>query len=735
MMKKLPIFMALALLVFDSSAQQSWLEGSWGITFPVFGGERLNNEITTRGYDHRGGAQEIVDELPTAGHVITNLSYFAHSHYFTFRQNDNVNVAAEIHPSLVPTATNSQIIFDVLQKFKDSNKKIILYISTNYMDRADPVVKTAWINYYTNNFNGNEYLAYRDLIEGFIKRVKNYADGYWLDTTDRLVEDGKVANFIAMIKAQDPTALVSANVDKNYVRIKGSEILVDTDGNGDSDPSNYPVILHEPLNTFQDFTHGHITPLSTGAPPNSWGYEEFTIPNMIDEPWAVFNGKSVLKHGWFPIRERWHSPTPPLVFNTEQSYRYVRRITDGGASITFANTIDRTIGNAGYMMPDEMAIMKEVNRRLEMNQIPAYETYTRPVGARLVNEPTTNIALSGSASQTSTAFGGVASRAIDGDTNGFYSDGSVTHTSGQNNPYWNVYLGTVDKTIGQINIYNRTNNCCIDRLDDFTVRVINKNGVTQFLRTYTDYPNSSMTLNAGSVKGNRVRVILNGNNKSLSLAEVEVYSGFAGCASFERIEAENYNSMSGVVIESNLDAGGGLNLNQIRDGDWVRYNNVDLTCASNITLRTASVRTGQIELRLGSVNGTLVRTINTPNTGGWNDWVSRTFSINNLEGVHDLFFVFKSTQPGVLMKLNWFEFSNTSSRQNSDIVNEKSLNKDVTFSETVVYPNPISDVLYIESKEDGAYKIIDFTGKTILSDSIKEGDNSIDFTNFSSGVY
>ena len=47
-----------------------------------------------------------------------------------------VAVATEIHQSLVPTQENETIIFEVLQKFKDAGKKVILYISTNYLDGA-----------------------------------------------------------------------------------------------------------------------------------------------------------------------------------------------------------------------------------------------------------------------------------------------------------------------------------------------------------------------------------------------------------------------------------------------------------------------------------------------------------------------------------------------------------------------------------------------------------------------
>lgn len=363
-----------------------WLAGSWGVTFPVFGGERLDDEIATNNYDYRAGAQEVVDELSTVGHIMTNLSYFAHSHYFTLRGNTNVDVANEIHESLVPTLENEQIILDVLQKFKDADKRVILYISTNYLFRADDEVKAAWEAYYNANFAGDEYLAYENLIQGFIERFKDYADGYWLDTTTLLNADGKLEDFIHMIKQTDPTSIVTANEDKNYFSENDAFLFVDSDGIDDTDESDYRIVLHEPLNTFQDFTNGHVTPLSTGAPPNSWGYEEYTLPNMINEPWVNYNGKTTLKHAWFPVRELWHSPRQPLVFGVEQAYRFVKSVIDGEASITFAttNADHTTLSTPGYLMQDEMDIMKEINARLMMETPPAHEVYVRPEGASLV---------------------------------------------------------------------------------------------------------------------------------------------------------------------------------------------------------------------------------------------------------------------------------------------------------------------------------------------------------------
>ncbi|MGQ1784467.1 galactose-binding domain-containing protein [Saccharicrinis sp. GN24d3] len=134
-----------------------------------------------------------------------------------------------------------------------------------------------------------------------------------------------------------------------------------------------------------------------------------------------------------------------------------------------------------------------------------------------------NLALNGTATQSSTNYSSPASRAIDGNTNGNWGSGSVTVTNSEANAWWQVDLGA-DKTIGDIRIYNRTDACCKDRMSNFTVSVINSSGTTTHTETFTDYPDFAVTTNAGNVQGQIIKVKLNVTN-ALTLAEVEVYQG------------------------------------------------------------------------------------------------------------------------------------------------------------------------------------------------------------------
>ena len=78
-------------------------------------------------------------------------------------------------------------------------------------------------------------------------------------------------------------------------------------------------------------------------------------------------------------------------------------------------------------------------------------------------------------------------------------------------------------SIGRIVIYNRTDNCCISRLSNFSVDILDNSGNIVETYNYSNAPTPSLTIDVDGVIGRSVRVRLNGTNP-LSLAEVEVYA-------------------------------------------------------------------------------------------------------------------------------------------------------------------------------------------------------------------
>nr|AIA83785.1 CBM_6 [uncultured Clostridium sp.] len=49
---------------------------------------------------------------------------------------------------------------------------------------------------------------------------------------------------------------------------------------------------------------------------------------------------------------------------------------------------------------------------------------------------------------------------------------------------------------------------------------------------------------------------------------------------------------------------------------------------------------GIIELRIDEKGGKQIGTLSAPYTGEWNNWSLQTTDVNEVTGVHDLFFVF-----------------------------------------------------------------------------------------------
>lgn len=134
-------------------------------------------------------------------------------------------------------------------------------------------------------------------------------------------------------------------------------------------------------------------------------------------------------------------------------------------------------------------------------------------------DPLENIALGKRVSQSSTAFGGDASRAVDGKTDGDFGHQSVTHTNFQSKPWWQVDLDS-EETIRQINIYNRTDTAS-NRLSNFHVILLDSFGNEIERKRISSLTDTFAQIAIDYKKARYVRIELEGNN-ALSLAEVQV---------------------------------------------------------------------------------------------------------------------------------------------------------------------------------------------------------------------
>src|SRR5579872_1797465 len=161
------------------------------------------------------------------------------------------------------------------------------------------------------------------------------------------------------------------------------------------------------------------------------------------------------------------------------------------------------------------------------------------------------------------AIPAVASSAVDGKTDGNFSDGSVSHTNDDANAWWEEDLG-YSTTVSSIVIWNRTD-CCGSRLSDYWVFVSD----TPFLSTdtpstlqnrqgtwsshQTTQPNPSVSISIPGAQGRYVRVQLSGTNY-LSLAEVQVFGTNSGPGANNSKINSVYDAISGESVVYQYDS-------------------------------------------------------------------------------------------------------------------------------------------------------------------------------------
>lgn len=145
---------------------------------------------------------------------------------------------------------------------------------------------------------------------------------------------------------------------------------------------------------------------------------------------------------------------------------------------------------------------------------------TEPSVAAVAGE---NIAAHKSASQSSTAYEGEASRAVDGNRNNAWNNRSVTHTDFQDHSWWKVDLEK-EESVGTVRIYNRGDGNVANRLSNFDVILLDKDG-KEVARQHVDSLNNQPTVDVqfSGVNARYVKIELNKSKTPLSLAEVEVY--------------------------------------------------------------------------------------------------------------------------------------------------------------------------------------------------------------------
>ncbi|MEU6257841.1 glycoside hydrolase family 16 protein [Streptomyces sp. NPDC047043] len=131
---------------------------------------------------------------------------------------------------------------------------------------------------------------------------------------------------------------------------------------------------------------------------------------------------------------------------------------------------------------------------------------------------------------------------------------------------------------------------------------------------------------------------------------------------YSAIQAESYDSQSGISTETTSDTGGGSDIGYIANGDWALYKGVNFgsTAATQFYARVASGAasgvSGLVQVRLDSATATPVGSFSIASTGGWQTWQTVPANISSVTGTHDVYLTFSSGQSADFVNVNWFDF-------------------------------------------------------------------------------
>ncbi|MFC0503192.1 carbohydrate-binding protein [Micromonospora costi] len=129
---------------------------------------------------------------------------------------------------------------------------------------------------------------------------------------------------------------------------------------------------------------------------------------------------------------------------------------------------------------------------------------------------------------------------------------------------------------------------------------------------------------------------------------------------YATIQAESFNAQNGVIVEACSE--GGQNIGALRNGDWVRFDNVEFGSSpprdfvARVASGAGSGVSGLVEVRLDSPTSAPIGSFAIGNTGGWQSWRSVPGNVAAATGRHTVYLTFTSGQPNDFVNVNWFTF-------------------------------------------------------------------------------
>jgi len=289
------------------------------------------------------------------------------------------------------------------------------------------------------------------------------------------------------------------------------------------------IAQFKPAKQINTFEAGHANRAVDGNTDGNWGNRSLSHTHGVDNPWWEVNLLQEYDISTITIYNRADCCQDRL---DDFTILVSQEPFDGnyGGETFHANGAgfvgsQRFTGNARGQY---IRIHLNGNGILSLAEVVVNGTPTEP--SKMV-EQGDNLALGKRARQSSVHDFSIANKANDGDTNGNWNDGSVTHTQGENKAWWEVDLGK-KYLIEEVRAYNRTD-CCQDRLKNFNIWVTPK-PKDQVVKRLVPFAQEEKSLSSGEAKiysgkqvGQFVRLELNGGD-ALVLAEVQVFGKEVG---------------------------------------------------------------------------------------------------------------------------------------------------------------------------------------------------------------
>lgn len=199
------------------------------------------------------------------------------------------------------------------------------------------------------------------------------------------------------------------------------------------------------------------------------------------------------------------------------------------------------------------------------------------------------------------------------------------------------------------------------------------------------------------------------------------------------LEAEKFDEQSGIINN-------GTYIGGCDNGDYIIFRQIDFHDGFNFFTTRCTVPDGSagqmVLIKIDGLNGSTIGSFKVQSTGGWNNFMEQSVSINEIKGVHDIYFVFSGTS-GV-GNFDWFLFSKNSSSSNQSM----KVGKEVSLAQN--FPNPFQNFTTIKYWLDRFtpvnIKVFDLYGhciKEIIHSSQDEGPHTVSFNagDFAGGIY